>query len=89
MSHTQKEKRALLNRIRRLRGQLDALERSLNDELECYEILQQIAAVRGAVNGLMGQVIEGHIRDHMQPLDGEEEPAATEGLIRVLRSYLK
>jgi len=37
----------------------------------------------------MGQVIEGHIRDHMQPLDGEEEPAATEGLIRVLRSYLK
>jgi len=49
MSHTQKEKRALLNRIRRLRGQLDALERSLNDEQECYEILQQIAAVRGAV----------------------------------------
>lgn len=92
MSHTQKEKRALLNRIRRLRGQLDGLERSLNDEVSCYDILQQIAAVRGAVNGLMGQVLEGHIRDHMQPLaeEGEEgEPEATEGLIRVLRSYLK
>ena len=89
MSHTQKEKRALLNRIRRLRGQLDGLERSLNDEQSCYEILQQIAAVRGAVNGLMGQVLEGHIRDHMQPLTDEGEPDATDGLIRVLRSYLK
>ena len=89
MSHTQKEKRALLNRIRRLRGQLDGLERSLNDEQSCYDILQQISAVRGAVNGLMGQVLEGHIREHMQPLAGDDEPEATDGLIKVLRSYLK
>ena len=89
MSHTQKEKRALLNRVRRLRGQLEGLERALNDEVGCYQILQQITAVRGAVNGLMGQVLEGHIREHMQPLTGEDEPEATEGLIKVLRSYLK
>ena len=59
MSHTQKEKKALLNRVRRLRGQLDGLERALEEEQGCYEVLQQIAAVRGAVNGLMGQVLEG------------------------------
>lgn len=89
MSHTQKEKRALLNRVRRLRGQLDGLERALNDEVGCYQILQQITAVRGAVNGLMGQVLEGHIREHMQPLSGDLEAESTEGLIKVLRSYLK
>ncbi|GAB3240008.1 metal/formaldehyde-sensitive transcriptional repressor [Pseudaeromonas pectinilytica] len=89
MSHTQKEKKALLNRVRRLRGQLDGLERSLDEGLGCYDILQQISAVRGAVNGLMGQVLEGHIREHMQPLAGDDEPEATDGLIKVLRSYLK
>ena len=89
MSHTQKEKKALLNRVRRLRGQLDGLERALEEEQGCYEVLQQIAAVRGAVNGLMGQVLEGHIREHMQPLDVDGEPEATDGLIKVLRSYLK
>ncbi|MGL4207393.1 MAG: metal/formaldehyde-sensitive transcriptional repressor [Aeromonadaceae bacterium] len=89
MSHTQKEKQALLNRVRRLRGQLDGLERALNEEVGCYQILQQITAVRGAVNGLMGQVLEGHIREHMQPMVGDDEPEATEELIKVLRSYLK
>ena len=89
MSHTQKEKKALLNRVRRLRGQLDGLERALTEEQGCYEVLQQIAAVRGAVNGLMGQVLEGHIREHMQPLAVDGEPEATDGLIKVLRSYLK
>ena len=79
MSHTQKEKRALLNRIRRLRGQLDGLERSLNDEQSCYDILQQIAAVRGAVNGLMAEVMEGHIREHLvaDDLSAEQRQAAT------------
>ncbi|GAA4499179.1 metal/formaldehyde-sensitive transcriptional repressor [Pseudaeromonas paramecii] len=89
MSHTLKEKKALLNRVRRLRGQIDALERALEEEAGCYPILQQISAVRGAVNGLMGQVIEGHIREHMQPLADGDEPQAGDELIKVLRSYLK
>ena len=89
MSHTQKEKKALLNRVRRLKGQLDALERALQEEQGCYAVLQQIAAIRGATNGLMSQVIEGHIRDHMQPLVPGEDNEASEGLIKVLRSYLK
>lgn len=89
MSHTLKHKKPLLNRVRRLKGQLEALERALDDETGCYPILQQITAIRGAINGLMATVIEGHIREHMQPLLEQEEPAATEELIKVLRSYLK
>ncbi len=89
MSHTLIHKKALLNRVKRLKGQVDALERALNEETGCYPILQQITAIRGAINGLMATVIEGHIREHMQPLAEEEEPNATEELVKVLRSYLK
>jgi DNA-binding FrmR family transcriptional regulator len=89
MSHTLKHKKPLLNRVRRLRGQLEALERALDEETGCYPILQQITAIRGAINGLMATVIEGHIREHMQPLQEQDEPQATEELVKVLRSYLK
>ena len=89
MSHTLKHKKPLLNRVRRLRGQLQALERALDEETGCYPILQQITAIRGAINGLMATVIEGHIREHMQPLQEQDEPQATEELVKVLRSYLK
>ena len=89
MSHTLKHKKPLLNRVRRLKGQLEALERALDEETGCYPILQQITAIRGAINGLMSTVIEGHIREHMQPLLEKEEPEATEELIKVLRSYHK
>ena len=89
MSHTLKHKKPLLNRVRRLKGQLEALERALDEETGCYPILHQITAIRGAINGLMATVIEGHIREHMQPLLEQDEPQATEELIKVLRSYLK
>ncbi|WP_024872320.1 metal/formaldehyde-sensitive transcriptional repressor [Tolumonas lignilytica] len=89
MSHTLKQKKPLLNRVRRLKGQLEALERALDEETGCYPILQQITAIRGAINGLMATVIEGHIREHMQPLLEQDEPQATEELVKVLRSYLK
>ena len=62
MSHTIRDKKALLTRVRRIAGQAAALEKALEQESECAAILQQIAAIRGAVNGLMGQVLEHHIR---------------------------
>lgn len=89
MPHTLKHKKALMNRVRRLKGQLDGLERALEDETGCYAVLQQITAIRGAINGLMATVIEGHITEHMQPIAEEDEGNATEELIKVLRSYLK
>jgi DNA-binding FrmR family transcriptional regulator len=91
MAHTIKDKKALLARVRRIQGQAGALERALSEEVECSAVLQQIAAIRGAVNGLMAQVLEGHLREH---LGGEERTPQErrddlEQVLSVLRSYLK
>lgn len=91
MPHTIRSKKQLLTRVRRIIGQAQALEKALEQESECSAVLQQIAAVRGAVNGLMIEVIEGHLREH---LGVENIPAAQrqedlEQLVQVLRSYLK
>ncbi|MFL9598642.1 metal-sensing transcriptional repressor, partial [Aeromonas veronii] len=61
MPSTPEEKKKVLTRVRRIRGQIDALERALENGGECRSILQQIAAVRGAANGLMAEVLESHI----------------------------
>ena len=63
MPHTIRDKAKLLARVRRIQGQAAALEKQLNEEGDCTEVLQQIAAIRGAVNGLMSQVLEAHIRE--------------------------
>ncbi len=92
VSHTIREKTKLLNRVRRIRGQVEAVERALEQELGCSDVLQLITAARGAINGLMGEVIEDHIRMHlMDPalLPDSEAGRAAEELIDVVRSYLK
>ena len=86
MGHTSENRKPLLNRIRRIQGQLASLEKALNAEADCADVLQQIAAVRGAVNGLMSQVLEGHLRSHLVPANADEDDV--ESLIKVLRSYL-
>ncbi|MBZ6064756.1 metal/formaldehyde-sensitive transcriptional repressor [Aeromonas schubertii] len=91
MSHTIHDKKKLLARVRRIRGQCAALEQALEQETDCGAVLQQIAAIRGAVNGLMLEVLEGHLREHL----GAEESTPQqrlqdlESVSRVLRSYLK
>ncbi len=65
MSHTIHGKKKLLARVRRIKGQTGALETALEQEGDCAAILQQIAAIRGAVNGLMLEVLEGHMREHL------------------------
>jgi DNA-binding FrmR family transcriptional regulator len=92
MAHTVRDKQQLINRVRRIRGQLDAVEKALNEEQECSAILQTLAACRGAINGLVGEVIEGHIRFHI--VNPDEKPAsqqakAAQQLIEVIRSYVK
>ena len=92
MAHTIREKAKLLGRVRRIRGQVEALERLLEDERGCAAVMQQIAAVRGAVNGLMAEVIEDHLREHVVNVPGDAEAARAEGaaeLIEVIRTYLK
>jgi DNA-binding FrmR family transcriptional regulator len=92
MAHTIKEKAKLLGRVRRIRGQIEALERALESEKGCAEVLQQIAAVRGAVNGLMAEVVEDHIHTHVASPSIDSEAQRKKGadeLVEVIRAYLK
>ena len=69
MAHTVRDKNKLLNRVRRIRGQVDAIERALAEEQDCSDLLRTIAACRGAINGLMGEVIEGQWLQKLQASD--------------------
>ena len=91
MAHTIAGKKQLLTRVRRIKGQADALERALASETECMAVLQQIAAIRGAVNGLMSQVLEGHIREHLGASEVSEAQRGEDidAVLGALRSYLK
>lgn len=91
MPHSPQEKNRALARVRRLRGQCDALERALQSGADCAPVLQQIAAIRGAVNGLMSQVLEAHIREdfgHAAASDAQRAERVQE-LLGLVRSYLK
>jgi FrmR/RcnR family transcriptional regulator, repressor of frmRAB operon len=92
MTHTIREKRKLLARVRRIRGQVEAIERALESESGCERVMQLIAAVRGATAGLMAEVVEEHVRTHL--VDVAKHPGALNGeatdqLLDVVRSYLK
>lgn len=90
MSLNGREKMKLLQRIRKMRGQLDAVERALETDTDCGDQLMLLAAVRGGVNGLMAEVLEDHIRFHL--VDGVKEqiaPELAEDLIDLVRAYLK
>jgi DNA-binding FrmR family transcriptional regulator len=92
MAHTTKDKEKLLNRVRRIKGQISAIEKALDEDQECSKVLQTIAACRGAMNGLMAEVMEGHVRHHVldpkgKPTSGQEE--AAEELIDIVNRYLK
>ena len=90
MSHTKSEKGKLLNRVRRVRGQIEAVERALENEQGCATVLHLIVAARGAINGLMAEVIEDHIRLHVvDPAKGAERVRGAEELIAAVQSYLK
>ena len=92
MSHTIREKAKLLARVRRLRGQVEAIERALDGEAGCEQVMHLIAGARGAMAGLMAEVVEDHVRTHL--VDPEKHPnalntEAAEQLLEVVRSYLK
>jgi DNA-binding FrmR family transcriptional regulator len=91
MAHTLKDRQKLLNRIRRIRGQLDAVERALQQEAGCSAVLQQATACRGALDGLIAEVVEGHVREHViDPAAPRNDPRAraAEELIEIVHSFL-
>ncbi len=87
MPHAPEDKKKALTRVRRIRGQAEALERALAAGADCAPVLQQLAAIRGAVNGLMSEILESHIREE---LAAERSPdALAQDLTNLVRSYLR
>jgi len=96
MPYTPEEKSRDVTRIRRIRGQAEALERAIQAGASCAALLQQIVAMRGATNGLMAEVMESHLRETFDPrIKSKAAPKATdydedlEGVMKILRTYLK
>jgi len=92
MTHTtqDKEKRKLLMRLRRIRGQLDAVERTVEENAECAAILQQATACRGALEGFIAEVIEDHILEHLVDPDAprnDPRARAAEELVEIVHSF--
>ena len=92
MSHTIREKQKLLARVRRIRGQVEAIERALESEAGCETVMHMIAGIRGATSGLMAEVVEDHVRTHLTDVDrkrGSETASAADELVDVVRTYLR
>lgn len=92
MAHIKRDREKLLARVRKIRGQLNAIESAIDGDDECSRVLNTLAACRGALNGLMVEILEGHIRFHVVDPDQRPESKraqATAELIEVLRAYLR
>jgi DNA-binding FrmR family transcriptional regulator len=87
MSHTSREKLDLVNRAKKIIGQLESVVRALDEDASCADVLQRLAAARGGINSLMAELMEDHIRNHMPR--GKSSEDAIEGLVEIVRSYLK
>jgi DNA-binding FrmR family transcriptional regulator len=88
MTHTSREKLDLTTRTKKVIGQLESVLRGLNDDEPCAEVLRRLAAARGAINSLMGELMEDHIINHM-PKNSKSAEEAAEDMIQIVRTYLK
>ena len=82
----------VLARVRRIRGQIEGIERAIDEGTDCYAVLQQTAAVRGALNGLMAELIDGHVRHHLLGAPKNEKGSQEKGvqeLMEIVRTYLR
>jgi DNA-binding FrmR family transcriptional regulator len=88
MSQLPREKLDLVNRTKKVIGQLESVLRGLNDDDSCAEVLQRLSAARGAINSLMAELLEDHIRNHM-PRNSKSSEEAADNVIQIVRTYLK
>jgi len=92
VAHTVEEKKNLLVRVNRIAGQLESIREAIEQEKECADVLQQIAACRGAVNSLLVEILEGEIRFHVLSKTARadsREARAAESLVETLHRYIK
>jgi DNA-binding FrmR family transcriptional regulator len=92
MGHTIRDQQKLLARVRRIRGQVEGIERALANEAGCEEVMHLIAGARGAMAGLMAEIVQDHVRWHL--VDADKHPGAlnteaAERLLDVVRTYLR
>lgn len=90
MSHTIRDKDKLIARVNRIKGQLEAVTQVLNGEEEPYKLLQMLSSSRGALTGLMGDILEGHILEHIVEAPTKKEAAqAGREVTDILKSFFK
>lgn len=90
MAHTIKEKNKIVARVNRIKGQMEALGKAIETEQDCYQVMQLLASCRGALNGLMAEVVEGHIREHIMHAENKKDSdESSEDLIDIMKSFLK
>ena len=90
MSHVIENKPKLTARVRRIAGQVEAIERALEADLGCADVLQLVASVRGAINGLTAELMEDHLQHHVvEAATGVERQRGADELVDVIRTYLK
>ncbi len=92
MPHSPEDKKKALTRLRRIKGQAEALERAIEAGTECALLLQQISALRGAAGGLMAEVLESHLKETFGQRAGAAEVLAggdMDEVVGILRTYLK
>lgn len=90
MGHLSRDNSKLIARLRRIKGQVEGVERALEANADCTEVLRQIASIRGAMTGLTNEVFEEHLRSHV--VHAADEIARDKGaqeMIQILKSYLK
>ncbi len=90
MAHTNREKDKLLARIKKLQGQLNSVSQALDEGQECYQVLQTLSSARGALQGLMGEIVDGHIRSHVVGAKNTKDAGeAGEQIIEIIKSFWK
>lgn len=90
MAHTIRDKKKILARINRLKGQLEAFSQAIENEKDCYQVMQLLSSCRGALNGLMGDLVEDHIREHIVKAETKKNAATSgEEVIEIMRSFWK
>jgi FrmR/RcnR family transcriptional regulator, repressor of rcnA expression len=90
MAHIVQHKKKLLARISRIRGQINGIAKAVEEGRECGEVLLTLAACRGALNSLMAEILEGHLRQHLLGSGAKDQQVkAGEELIEVIKRYLK
>ncbi|MDO8454731.1 MAG: metal/formaldehyde-sensitive transcriptional repressor [Sulfurimonas sp.] len=90
MAHTIANKEKLLLRVRKIKGQMNGIEKALEQETDCFKVLQQISASRGAIQSLMREVLDGHIKEHLgNHVSNEQREKEIENLTSLFKTYLK